>query len=77
MSQNNLETRVAALEEQVKRLIRSKSRGVKKKDWHSSIGMFAGNELMKEIDAAGAAIRERERRQARRRPAAKRRRSKS
>jgi hypothetical protein len=75
MSQQNLEARVAVLEKQVQQLVRSKSRGTKKKDWRSSIGMFAGNELMKEIDAAGAAIREKERRQARRHASAKRQRT--
>ena len=77
MSEQDLEKRLSELEKKVDRLVRAKSRGTKKKDWRSSIGMFTGNELMKEIDAAGAAIRERERRQARRRPSAKRRRAKS
>jgi hypothetical protein len=39
--------------------------------------MFAGNDLMKEIDAAGKAIRDRERRQAQRRNAKNRSRARS
>lgn len=75
MTQQDLEKRLTDLEKKVDRLIRAKADNARK-DWHNSIGMFAGDELMKEIDAAGKAIRERERRQARRRQTTKRRRAK-
>lgn len=77
MSQKDLEQRVSVLEEQMRRLISGKRAQPGPRDWLSSVGMFSHNSLMKEIDAAGQAIRARERQGARRRPAAKRRRAKS
>jgi hypothetical protein len=77
MSKNNLEERVAVLERQVQQLIESKTGRKRVKDWRDSVGMFTGNDLMKEIDRAGAAIRVRERRQARRAAAKRGRRAKS
>jgi hypothetical protein len=77
MAGQELERRVAALERQVQRLIKSNSAKPRSKDWHRSIGMFAGNDLMKEIDAAGKAIRDRERRQVQRRNSKKRSRARS
>ena len=66
MSQPTLEERVAALEQQVAQLKSGLEKIIRPKDWLSTLGMFAGNEMMKRIDAAGQAIREKERRQARR-----------
>src|SRR5262245_41750770 len=77
MPKNNLEERVAVLERQVQQLIESKTRRNRVRDWRDSVGMFTGNELMKEIDRAGAAIRIRERRQARHASAKRSRRTKS
>jgi hypothetical protein len=53
-----LEERVAALESKVEQLVRGPSR---QKDWRRTLGMFAGDELMKEINAKGRKIREADR----------------
>ena len=37
---------------------------VSDKDWRSAVGMFANSEFMREVVAAGQAIREQERREA-------------
>jgi hypothetical protein len=66
MSQPTLEERVAALEHQMAELQAELARVAQPKDWRSTIGMFAGDEMMKRIDAAGQAIREKERQRARR-----------
>ena len=66
MSQPTLEERVAALEQQVAQLQSELQKLTRPKDWQSTLGMFAGDETMKRIDAAGQAIREKERLQARR-----------
>jgi hypothetical protein len=59
MSNNaTLEERVAALESKVEQLLRGSGR---QKDWRRTLGMFAGDELMKEIDAEGRKIREADR----------------
>jgi len=67
MSKTNLEERVSALERTVAELVQSRRPADRAKDWRRTIGMFSGNELMKQIDAAGLRIREEDRRQARRR----------
>lgn len=53
----SLEERVAALEQAMAHLLRSEPNGPRFKDWRRAVGMFAGNELQREIDAAGAEIR--------------------
>jgi hypothetical protein len=66
MSQLTLDQRVAALEQEVARLSRllpGESRSPKK-DWRSTLGMFAGDPVMKEIIEEGRKIRERDREQA-------------
>lgn len=73
MSQPTLDERVAALEKQMAELRAELAKVVQPKDWRSTIGMFSGNEAMKAIDAAGQAIREKERQRARRQGAKKRR----
>lgn len=55
--QPTLEERVATLEKIVAQLVRPAEQPPRFKDWRRAIGMFPGNELMKEIDAAGAEIR--------------------
>jgi len=52
------ETRVATLERKVDQLLRGSGR---QKDWRRTVGMFAGDELMKEINAEGRKIREADR----------------
>jgi hypothetical protein len=57
-----LEDRVAALESAFQRILSSASSAVERKDWRRSVGMFSGDELMKEIDREGARIRAEDRR---------------
>ncbi len=61
MSQITLEAlseRVAALEKAVAEMRQSQPKSSPVKDWRRTIGMFAGDELMKEIFEAGRLIRE-------------------
>jgi hypothetical protein len=66
MSQANVEERISALERVVAELIQMQGPPRRVKDWKRTVGMFSGNELMKEIDAAGRKIREQDRQRARR-----------
>ena len=59
-----LEERVAALEETVAQFLSQADAVGSKKDWRRTLGMFADDSLMKEIDEAGRRIREAGRRQA-------------
>ena len=59
-----LEERVAALEETVARLLSQSDSVVAKKDWRSTLGMFADDPIMQEIDEEGHRIRETGRQQA-------------
>lgn len=60
MSNNTtLEDRVAALEGAVEQLMHGSRR---QKDWRRTLGMFAGDELMKQIDAEARKVREADRR---------------
>lgn len=67
MAQTSVEERISALERAVAELVQSRQRAGRAKDWKRTVGMLSGNELMKQIDAAGQAIRERDRQRARRR----------
>ena len=59
MSNNaTLEDRVAALESAVEQLVHGSRR---QKDWRRTLGMFAGDQLMKQIDAEARKIREADR----------------
>ena len=60
MSQLTLDERVRALEHQVARLARllPGEAAQPKKDWRSTIGMFAGDSVMKEIIDEGRKIRQ-------------------
>ena len=66
MSDATLEQRVTALEEKVSELMEKVLSPPVEKDWRSTIGMFAGDSVMKEIDEEGRRIREADREQARR-----------
>ncbi len=66
MSPTTVEERVAALERTVAELVQSRQPAGRTKDWTRTVGMFSGNQLMKQIDAAGQQIRERDRQSARR-----------
>jgi hypothetical protein len=64
MSEQTLEQRIAALEHQVEELTKRLLPGEKlppKKDWRSTVGMFANDPIMKEIIEEGRKIRERDR----------------
>ena len=52
-----IEDRIAVLESAVERILSTHSASVHPKDWRKMIGKFAGDELMKEIDAEGRKIR--------------------
>jgi hypothetical protein len=66
MSETSLEERVTALEKQVADLMERVLSPPIKKDWRSTIGMFADDAVMKEIQEEGRKIREADREQARR-----------
>ena len=76
MSQAKVEERLSALEQTVAQLIQSRRPAGRAKDWKRTVGMFSGNELMKEIDAAGQKIRDQARQRSRRRGAKRRRKGK-
>lgn len=67
MSAANVEERILALERTVAELVRAQQPPAQEKDWKRTVGMFSGNQLMKEIDAAGQKIREQDRQRARKR----------
>ncbi len=67
MSQPSLEERVTILEKEVAELKLALKKGARQKDWRSTIGMFTGDEVMKQIDAEALKYRENDRRRARRR----------
>jgi hypothetical protein len=59
-----LEERVAALEETIVQLLSQSDLVVIKNDWRSTLGMFADDPIMQEIDEEGRRIREADRQQA-------------
>ena len=61
MSHPTLEERVSELEKKVAQLMANSNQ----KDWRRSLGMFTGDEIMKQIDEEGRKIREQDRRAAR------------
>jgi hypothetical protein len=65
----SLEERVTALEQQVATLLRAsatdENKSIEDLDWRSTIGMFSGNEIMKQIDELGQQFRKAERKIAR------------
>jgi hypothetical protein len=77
MSQNALERRVAALEQQVSALNREKSTRPGPMDWLATVGMFSGNKFMRKIVDSALEYREQDRRNARRKSKTKRKRAKS
>ncbi len=64
MTQLTLEERVTALEEAVANILSQSAPGAGKKDWRSTLGMFADDPVMQEIDEEGRRIREADRKQA-------------
>ncbi len=72
MSEAKLEQRVESLEKQIAVLQQVVANGTKRKDWRSTVGMFAGDELMMQIDEEARKIREADRRRAKRGSASRR-----
>jgi hypothetical protein len=66
MSQMSVNEGISALERTVAQLVQSQQTVCRVKDWKRTIGMFSGNELMKQIHAAGQKIREQDRQRVRR-----------
>jgi hypothetical protein len=57
----HLEQRLAALEQEVARLRQAQQSRPRFKDWRQAVGLFPGDDFMKQIDEAGCAIREADR----------------
>ncbi len=64
MTLPTLEERVTALEETLAQLLSQSAIAARKKDWRSTLGMFADDPVMREIDEEGRRIREADRQQA-------------
>ena len=64
MAQSTFEERLEALEEAVAQLTDRSRLALERKDWRSTVGMFADDSVMKEIQEEGRKIREAERRDA-------------
>src|SRR5438128_12645841 len=69
MSKTEVQQRLEALERQVATLMSRQNASPGPDDWRSTVGMFSGDELHTQIDAAGQAIRGAERMAARGPPA--------
>jgi hypothetical protein len=61
MAKNNLEQRVATLEAEVAELKAVLDRVQRPKDWRRTVGMFGGDEIMKQIDEEARKYREADR----------------
>lgn len=68
MEQSKLEERVAELERQLATLKAQVATLMKPDDWRSVVGMFAGDEVMKDILEQGRKIREEDRRRTKPKP---------
>jgi hypothetical protein len=66
MTDSALRLRLAALERQMAELQAARGNGTHARDWRSTVGMFSGDDVMKEIDEAARVLREADRRRARR-----------
>jgi hypothetical protein len=71
-----LEERVEALEREIQELRGVVRAGTPAKDWRRTIGMFAGDDMMRRIMDAALEYREEDRRKTRPKPKAKRKRRK-
>jgi hypothetical protein len=77
MDQTKLEERIAELERQVAALKARVATLINPNDWRSVVGMFAGDEVMKQILEQGRKIREEDRRRTKPKPAKNKARSRS
>jgi hypothetical protein len=68
MIQRTLEERVETLEETVAALVTRRDTAKQKGDWRSTIGMFAGDSVIRQIQEEGRQLREAERAAAQRDP---------
>jgi hypothetical protein len=68
MSERSLAQRVERLERLVDELRNPPRRQVGENDWERTVGMFAGDDIMKQIDEEARKLREADRRRARRKP---------
>lgn len=66
MAERTLEERVRSLEETVAGLVAGAGAVQPKKDWRSSVGMFEGDPVVREIQEEGRRLREADRRAAER-----------
>jgi len=66
MASNDLEQRVAALEAEVAQLKAKPATDAARKSWRAAMGMFTGDEGMKQVFDAALKLREADRRKARR-----------
>jgi hypothetical protein len=64
MTQQTLEDRVSAIEKALAQLLEHMKSADEEKDWRSTIGMFAADPVMKQIQEEGERIRKAERREA-------------
>lgn len=64
MSEITLEERVTTLEKLVEELMHKAGPSGRTKDWRRTVGMFAGDPIMKEIIEEGRRIREEDRQRA-------------
>ncbi len=64
MTQSTLEERVSAIEKTLAQLLAHMKSSDKEKDWRSTIGMFAADPVMKQIQEEGEKIRKAERQEA-------------
>ena len=61
MAEPTLESLAKRIEVLERELAEQRLQTVRKKDWRRTVGMFTGNEFMKQVDAEGEAIREADR----------------
>jgi hypothetical protein len=61
MAQQTLEDRVSAIEKTLAQLLAQMGSADKEKDWRSTIGMFADDPVMRQIQEEGQRIRKAER----------------
>jgi hypothetical protein len=73
MTDVSLKQRVAALEQQVAELRAQQVNGTRRKDWHSTVGIFTDNAGMLELFAEAQRLRQADRKKTLRRQTTRRR----